>query len=624
MAALVMLVLLVCVCALLCELFRRRFEEVLPLAICMIVLLIYAFALIGLLHVGALATLGLCAACLGMALGLAARRRSLRTLLGRVFTPAALIYALLCLAAIVANIGKPVHTWDEFTYWADAVKIMTLQGVLPADATARSLFASYPPALPLWQYLTQTVNGLLGGGFDEGLLFTSYQCMMLAFFMPFLRGVRFRRPLEWLACAACVPLCVLIAFPRGLDLLHADMIVGVLGGFACAWPLVFSVRDRFSLLTLCTSLSVLTLVKDAGLLYALAGVAAAYVCLRTQSGEPPLARGNAARRALWPLGCVVAARLTWSGYVAAMGATAQATFSDPVSLGVLLSPEGAWRRTTLRNFLYKFFEAIVPVGDTDMSISYFLAFVLIGAGFALLYGAARKSKLALRLRRTAWVVFAAAALYIFGTGLTYVFKFYEDEAVRMASYERYLSIAVLAAGFVLFACAVCLRRPWTQDGMGRRASVLALAALLAVSPVESALNAITRLDAQAAMQKQAVYLDAEARVRALCETGQERVYILAPGSGGFEYQVMRYRLRPLVVLDAPWNPVDDPAVEDRFTSCLSPEELMAELLKSDLVLVFGSTEAFEETYGALFAQPPREETVQIYRVDRENRLLVPA
>ena len=80
--------------------------------------------------------------------------------------------------------------------------------------------------------------------------------------------------------------------------------------------------------------------------------------------------------------------------------------------------------------------------------------------------------------------------------------------------------------------------------MGRRASALALAALLAVSPVESALNAVTRLDAQAAMQKQAVYLDAEARARKLCETGRERIYVLAPGSGGFEYQVMRYRLRP--------------------------------------------------------------------------------
>lgn len=212
MAALVMLVLLVCACSLFCELFQRRLEEVVPLAACAIVLLMYGFALAGLLRAGALVALGLCAASLPAALILAVKRRGLRALLGRLLTPAALIYVLLCLASLVANAGKPVHTWDEFTYWADAVKIMTLQGVLPADAAARSLFASYPPALPLWQYLAQTVNGLLGGGFDEGLLFTSYQCLMLAFFMPFLRGARLRRPLEWLAlgsgCAAVRARCL--------------------------------------------------------------------------------------------------------------------------------------------------------------------------------------------------------------------------------------------------------------------------------------------------------------------------------------------------------------------------------------------------------------------------------
>ena len=64
MAALVMLVLLVCACSLFCELFQRRLEEVVPLAACAIVLMMYAFALAGLLRAGALAALGLCAACL--------------------------------------------------------------------------------------------------------------------------------------------------------------------------------------------------------------------------------------------------------------------------------------------------------------------------------------------------------------------------------------------------------------------------------------------------------------------------------------------------------------------------------------------------------------------------------
>ena len=115
MAALVMLVLLVCACSLFCELFQRRLEEVVPLAACAIVLLMYGFALAGLLRAGALVALGLCAASLPAALILAVKRRGLRALLGRLLTPAALIYVLLCLASLVANAGKPVHTWDEFT-----------------------------------------------------------------------------------------------------------------------------------------------------------------------------------------------------------------------------------------------------------------------------------------------------------------------------------------------------------------------------------------------------------------------------------------------------------------------------------------------------------------------------
>lgn len=137
--ALVMLVLLVCACSLFCELFQRRLEEVVPLAACAIVLLMYGFALAGLLRAGALVALGLCAASLPAALILAVKRRGLRALLGRLLTPAALIYVLLVPGVAGSERGKPVHTWDEFTYWADAVKIMNAAAVLPADAAARSL-----------------------------------------------------------------------------------------------------------------------------------------------------------------------------------------------------------------------------------------------------------------------------------------------------------------------------------------------------------------------------------------------------------------------------------------------------------------------------------------------------
>lgn len=279
MTMLLFIVLLLFACALLCELFQRRLEETLPLAASAMTLLLLVFALAGALRAGATAVLALCALCLPASLVLAAKRGRLKALFNRLFTPAALIYLLLCATVILANTGKPVQTWDEFTYWADAVKVMSLNGTLPTAQAARSLYASYPPALPLWEFLPQRLNELLGGSFDEPLLFMSYQCLMFAFFMPFLHNVRLRRPLEWLACTVSVPLCVLVAFPTGLNMLHSDMMLGIMGGFVCAWPLLSSPRSRFSLATQCAAVSMLVLIKDAGLLYALAGVLAVFSML---------------------------------------------------------------------------------------------------------------------------------------------------------------------------------------------------------------------------------------------------------------------------------------------------------------------------------------------------------
>lgn len=625
MAMLVFLVLLLGICAMLSELLDRRLEEVLPLAACTVTLLVYGFALMGMLRVGTMAVLALCALCLPGAVALAVKRKRLGALMRRLLTPAALIYALLCVAIFVANTGKLVHTWDEFTYWADSVKVMTLQGVLPTDPATRSLYGSYPPALPLWEYAVQVVNSLLGKSFDESLLFMGYQSLMVAFFMPFFRGLRFRRPLEWAACLAGVPLCVLIAFRHGFDLLYSDAMLGVLGGFVCVWPLLFSVRDRFSLFTLCAALALLVLTKEAGLLYALAGVAAAYVCVRTQGSAPGLGRKAAAKLAVWPLVSVAVARLSWSLHVAATGATAQATFSNPVNLSLLFSPEGAWRRTTVRNFLYKFFENVVPVRGLNISISFFLAFVLLAVGFAALYIAVRKSAESLRLKRIVRLMFLTAALYIAGMGVAYVFKFYEDEALRLASYTRYLSIALLSTGFALFVCMINLRAVYIPGGMSRRASAFALAALMVFAPGESLLDAVTRLDAQASQNAQAEYTDMEARVRALCKTGTERIYIVSTDSKGFEFYFMRYRLRPLVVGDEPWNPIDGQLADNRFVAQRTPAEFMQCLTDGyDLLVLYHTSKDFERDYGSLFAKPAILADGQIYRVDRERRLLVPA
>ena len=318
--------------------------------------------------------------------------------------------------------------------------------------------------------------------------------------------------------------------------------------------------------------------------------------------------------------CVAAARGSWSLHTALMNATAQVTFSNPISLNALREP---WRKTTLRNFLYKFFETIFPVQAADGFISYFMVLVLLAAGFALIYQLLKEARPQKELRNLAAVAFAAVAVYIVGMGVTYVFKFYEDEAVRLASFARYINIPVEMLFFILLACCLTLRKPYCEKGLSRRTTAAALAAFALFAPWNSLLNSVTRLHAQAAWQSQEAYIQMAERVRTLCTNGTERVYVVASDSGMFEQVILRYRLRPVEVNDSAWDVFIDGREEDRFTARSTFEEFAECVMQDyDYLVLYKTTGAFEQDYGALFANPEKMANQQIYRVDREAQKLV--
>ena len=605
------------VCALYAELADKRFEECLPLASCSVIAVLYAAGLAGKLAEGVWAAVALAAVSGLSALILALCRRHLRKWAGSLFTPGMAIYVALCAAVYVANAGKPIKGWDEFSYWADAVKIMTQQGVLPSDPVGRSLFASYPPALPLWEYLLQRLHFMISGTlFDESMLFMSYQWLMFALYMPFVAHLKWRRPLEWMVCGAVIPLVALSVNASAYNELYSDVLLGTIGGFAAAYPFCKRKMDPFDWGTQMAVLFVLVLVKDAGLLFAIAGVVSAGLSVWRQSEKgfkrflPVLLCGMAA----------AAARLSWSVHVNAVGAAAQESFDQPIRLGLLLQPDQHWRITTLRNFIYRFFEADFTVKGIGIQISYFLLFVVLAAVFAVLYLSVKNRETACRIRGLAAVTLGSAGVYIAGMGVAYLFKFYEDEAVRLASYARYMNIAVMMIVFALFACLVQMRRPLWEHGIGRRTAAGMLAFFMLFVPVTSALNAVSRFDAQTAQISQSRFLALEQKVFSVADE-DDRVYLIAAGSKGYERLIMRYRLRPMYVGDEPWN-IGIGVEEDRFTSERTVEDFRKCLIeKYDLLVICALNDEFSRTYAELFEEPETLAEGQVYRVNAETGLL---
>lgn len=106
----------------------------------------------------------------------------------------------------------------------------------------------------------------------------------------------------------------------------------------------------------------------------------------------------------------------------------------------------------------------------------------------------------------------------------------------------------------------------------------------------------------------------------ITEPAGERVYVLVQGSAGYEYYIMRYRLRPLLVNDAPrCLPADGTA--DRFSAICPPDEWWNVLMQENYgyVFVVSADEAFCRDCGKLFDRPNRIGTAQLYRADREKQ-----
>lgn len=409
--------------------FGKCFEQCLPLSIFAIIIFCYGLGLAGALALAPAAVLGLSA--MLAAAGFLYCRKAPGALLRRMFTPAFVLYALLCIFACLINRGKCLSGWDEFSHWGDAVKVMCQLNDFTTNPQSNALFPTYPPAMALWQYLGQKLSALVSGAsvLNEGLLYTSYQWAMFALFMPFVSGLSLRRPLEALLNGLAVVLGCCIVFTDALSSIYIDAYLAILAGFLCAYGLFCARLDGLSLATLFAGAFVLTLCKDVGLLFALGGVAAFALCSRAQG----LARDN---RKKWALSvalmllAVIAAQATW---------TLQCAQSREMQLSVKLanqfsvkelwavingSTQQPWRRTTLYSFLYEGVKPILRVQITDGYISYLAAFLLAALGFMAMYKRlVQEGEYAAGFRSMAAVCLLVAALYMAGLVISYMFQF---------------------------------------------------------------------------------------------------------------------------------------------------------------------------------------------------------
>lgn len=603
---------------------KLRFEKSLPITLSAYTTLLFIFGLCGKLAIG---IYFLCiAAGLMYAVSLihVVRTRSFRLFQQTLMSPAFFFFVILFIALSILNAGQLCFNWDEFSHWGDSVKAMAHIDDLITNPASASVFQSYPPGMALFQYMVEKIRSLVEGAspFCEWRLYFSFQIFLLSFFFPFLDRLSIRQPFRSLVALMGFGLSPLFLFPNVYSDLGIDPFLSVLTGCGFASIFLRQTDEEFGRLRLFMTVFILVLAKDAGLFFA------AFLSLAFFLDSSLKNRRLMAKDGLLILAAVVIPKLLWSFNVRISHANIvfSGKFDWQTLLYVLSGSDTSYRTLTLTRFWNTFLRVPTPIGTASIglglpfSVILLLLFLLLYLLYRL-YAQKEPSQKAGR-KAICLTLLTAVILYVLGLNITYLFKFSEYEALKLASFDRYLGIAFSAVWIMITLLSLSFIQQSTLKPSRLMAAVLSLLLILTTSWGSVAVF-VSRYAVKYSISVRSPYFNICNRASSIAPDQSKRFFIISQNTSGFDYWNIRFNLRPNTV-----NPVfswciKPPPVENKlWVTERTTEEWREELIKDyDYVIIYGLDTAFSKTYSPLFADPLNIRANAIYRVNKNVGLL---
>lgn len=600
---------------------KGRFEEFLPITNMLAIFLLYVCGMFGGLKYGVF-LIGI------IAIGLYGYAgRFLCTENGRdafkknFLTPAFFVYLVLFLMLLAGTWGIQANSWDEFTHWMDSVKVMSYLDDFVTNPKSNSAFKSYPPAMSLFQYLLQKLHMFLKSTneFNEWKMCFAYQIFAYSAIGPLLSRLDFKKPLLCLLSFCVMVVSPLYFYPSMLTETCIDPFVGILCGGAIAYLFCCTKRNIFFYVYEALLCFTLVLAKDIGLFFAMfvsAGIVFDSLFRRQELKKWFLV--------LLPALLTVLAKFSWHLEVVCTEGVTQSFPSSGInyieySRIFFLGEEKGYFREIAEGIKERFFQRNFYIPNLDIGISYFI-FVLMDV--ALLFFACYLMKKDGGISKNRAMVIGLVAVmlvfYSYGLGAVYCYNFSQYEAVRFASYGRYMNMPFLAAWL-----AVQFGLLYGIDACGeRRSLILSLMALEVAfhfSPKEYLYDFVDNEWAVRSQGMRSAYEDISGQILKSCN-GEDRIYFISQEDSGLNWWIVRFRVRPNNIANdwSSWSIGIPFYADDIYTYQISPEEWW-EILDSrfDYVALFRVNDYFVENYGCFFRNPDEIKGNRLFRIDHE-------
>lgn len=602
---------------------RHRYEEAVPLTSMGIVLVLFVFGICGFLKAGVYAVCLVSAVCYASAAVRLIRTRDWAGFFTRLLTPGAVIYALLFACLFVWDYNRLVYHWDEFSHWTDVVKMMTLHDVLSTSPISHSMFQSYVPGMALFQYFVQKIAQLFqpGAAYQEWLCSYAYHVMSVSVFMPLLSRFRFRRFISALLLTLAVYLVPAIYYDF-LKSTLSEPYLGILAGSGFALLYARKTKDGLVWAQLCLIVAMLVLAKDVGMLLA--------VCLGAGMIAEQLFFAKGAKRSvyIWRAALVILSialpKILWNISVHANAAHVSFEPRSASSYLKLLTGAGdAHSAQVLTNYMRALFTWTqgITLFSVNIKLTYPVLFVILLSLLFALHAAFghKEPEEGRRRKMVLMMIILQTCIYAGGMGFVYALKFSASEALRLASFHRYLNVPFLALGMM----AVLLAAEYMQSVPERWYMLWAivLSMVMSLGSAETVYDYVTRASISPSIEEREPYARMVEKLGAL--STEQRAYVVAQGREGYEYLILSYCLRPARAGGTASFAADGWLEGMQMESSVkSAADWREELKGYDYVLCYMLDSSFREDYGELFANPEDIADQTVFRVDHEAEQLV--
>ena len=567
--------------------FNRQYEETLPLTLFSIVLTVYSFGLLGMLKTGVYFCMVISILLYFLSIYRLLKSRKLKEFTAKTFTPAFFIFVGTIILIAFSFYGRVPYIYDEFSHWADTVKVLYTINDFSTNPLANSIFATYPPAMSVFQYFILTVRG----EYVEWLLNFSYMTFSISLFMPFLKNLKFRNVFSNTIMVISLYVGSILFYPHLFHTLYIDPFLGILFGFGLAYLFTLDKISYLSVATISAAMAVLVLTKETGLFFAIVlGLISIIIYLKELLNKD---REETSGRLLViapfiSIGAILAAKVSWNLKILFSNLSDQ-KFSSAVDFPELmriLSGHGSgYRVTVVANFIEAFFSKYFYLEFDLTHFQIFIVFSLTLFFIAWLY--ARKSDGKKKIYFIyVLMILVSWILYIIGLLVTYLYKFPENEALQLAAMTRYMSIYYTAVLTFILLSVIFF---YTKYPSARRIGLyFILIPVLVVTPWATIGNFISRYYVKESVATMSDYSIIESIDK--FKFTNKRIFVLTRKYDSFEGFVIQYHLRPNYVV-----------YDSLYETKLTPLEWGGYLKDNyDYLLIESTGDGFKEDYGSLF------------------------